>query len=238
MKTISLRGSDPSSITQRGGDTDSQQILLTSQSARRAIKEQQAAALRNAILSRGDLQADTISPEEQALNDLLLQHDPLRLAVATQPIGAEGIVADIEDQGGPALAAEVSNTVPQPPTEIRIRVLPKSISDIGVGDTGDAAPIDCFAVGHYLPVRPTGAEHYVLDIGSAAHVQIQGFLMPQGVKPEFEIPRATKMDLGWGCRKIGRPWGAADLAQRSAAGFDLSETKPVTMGGRARQARG
>ena len=54
MKTISLRGSDPSSITQRGGDTDSQQILLTSQSARRAIKEQQAAALRNAILSRGE----------------------------------------------------------------------------------------------------------------------------------------------------------------------------------------
>jgi hypothetical protein len=74
----------------------------------------------------------------------------------------------------------------------------------------------------------------ILDVGGAAHVQIQGFLLSQGVQPEFEIPRATKMELGLGCRKTGTPWGAADLARRSTTGFDLAEIKPVTMGGRAR----
>jgi hypothetical protein len=74
----------------------------------------------------------------------------------------------------------------------------------------------------------------ILDIGSAAHVQIQGFLAAQGVQREFEIPRATKMNLGWGCRSLGTPFGAADLARRSGLGFDLGEIKPVTMAGRAR----
>jgi hypothetical protein len=71
-------------------------------------------------------------------------------------------------------------------------------------------------------------------IGSAAHIQIQEYLAGRGITPEFPIPRATKLQLGWGCRKLGTEWGYADLARRAGPGFELAEIKPVTMAGRAR----
>ncbi len=148
---------------ERGAETESQPVLVASQSARRAIKEQQAAALCNAILSRGDLQSDTISPEQQALADLLLQHDPLRLSIEGQPVGSD-VPVDLAAQAVSAPAAAdgrtsaTENVIPALPTEIRIRVLMKSIAEIDINETHDPHPIDCIAVGHYLRVRPTGAE--------------------------------------------------------------------------------
>ena len=167
----------PEFANQRGADTESQPILVASQAARRAVKEQQAAALCNVILSRGDLQADTVSPEQQALADLLLQHDPLRLSVEGQPVGSD-MPADSGDGSTQTAAASaipvtpppVSVTIPSAPTEIRVRVLTKSIAEIHPNDTNDVRPIDCIAVGHYLRVRPTGAERD-LDVAISAALQ-------------------------------------------------------------------
>jgi pimeloyl-ACP methyl ester carboxylesterase len=164
-----FKGLGPEFDDQRGAGGNTQQVLLASQVARRAVKEQQAAALSNALLSRGSLQSNAISPEEQALADLLLQHEPLRLSVGGQPIGGGAIAADSVESGGTAKA--ISNAAPPPvETHIRIRVLPRLIEDVAVGDTGDNFPIDCFAVGHYLRVRPTGAEHG-LDVAISSAIR-------------------------------------------------------------------
>ena len=68
----------------------------------------------------------------------------------------------------------------------------------------------------------------ITAIGSAAHIQIQGYLAAKGMAPEFPIPRATKMELGWGCRKADTPFGFADLARRATTGFELAEIKPIS----------
>jgi hypothetical protein len=74
----------------------------------------------------------------------------------------------------------------------------------------------------------------ITGIGSAAHIQIQAYLAAKGIAAEFPIPRATKLNLGWGCRSAATPWGYADLARRAGPGFDLAEIKPISMGGRVR----
>ncbi len=170
------KGLGPEFDSQRGADGENQPILVAAQASRRAVKEQQADALRNIILSRGDLQADTVSPEQQALADLLLQHDPLRLSVGGQPVGND-MPTDMPLAATQAAAtpgtmppAPVKLTVPPARAEIRIRVLLKTIADIAPNETSDARPIDCIAVGHYLRVRPTGAEHD-LDIAISAPLQ-------------------------------------------------------------------
>jgi pimeloyl-ACP methyl ester carboxylesterase len=162
----------PEFDNQRGLDAGSQQTLLASETARHAIKEQQASALRNAILSRGDLQADTVSPEEQALADLLLRHDPLRLSVAGQPVGTD-VPSDAAAASGPAAASKAVNVVLPPVTKIRIHISHKSIGEVSARDSDDEAPIDCIAVGHYLRVRPTGAEHD-LDVAISSALRPDG----------------------------------------------------------------
>jgi hypothetical protein len=144
--------------------------LQASQTGRRAVKEQQAAALTNIILSRGSLDSDTVSPEEQALADLVLEHAPLPLSVAGQPLGTD--TPHDSDTGTGSIPSTIQSA-PAPdlqsqPIEIRIHVIAKSIADIGPSDSADPAatdptPIDCISVGHYLRVRPTGAER-ALDI--------------------------------------------------------------------------
>jgi hypothetical protein len=74
----------------------------------------------------------------------------------------------------------------------------------------------------------------ITGIGSMAHIQIQLYLAAKGITPEFWIPRATKLQPGLGCRKLGTEPGFADLAKKSPLGYDLAEIKPVTMGGRLR----
>lgn len=74
----------------------------------------------------------------------------------------------------------------------------------------------------------------ITDIGSAAHVQIQEYLALKGATAEDPIPRATKLEPGLGCRKLGTPWGYADLSRPGATGREYAEIKPVTMAGRAR----
>jgi hypothetical protein len=62
----------------------------------------------------------------------------------------------------------VATTDTVPLTTIRVRILQKSIADVPrvpvPPDPADPVPIDGIAVGHYLRVRPTGAEH---DIDAA-----------------------------------------------------------------------
>jgi pimeloyl-ACP methyl ester carboxylesterase len=171
------KGLGPEFANQRGADGDDQPILMAAQASRRAVKEQQADALRNVILSRGDLQADTVSAEQQALADLLMQHDLLRLSIAGHPVGSD---MPTDSTSAPAQPAAVTATVappesrtvtiPQAATEIRVRVLLKSIAEIAPNDTSDARPIDCIAVGHYLRVRPTGAERD-LDIAISGQLR-------------------------------------------------------------------
>ena len=64
--------------------------------------------------------------------------------------------------GGTSIAT-VATTATVPPTAIRVRVLEQSIADIprlpAPPAVGDTVPIDSIAVGHYLRVKPTGAEH-------------------------------------------------------------------------------
>jgi pimeloyl-ACP methyl ester carboxylesterase len=152
---------------QRGAEAGNQQFLLASQTSRRAVKEQQVDTLRNAVLSRGSLQADTVSSEQQALADALLEHDPLRLTVAGQTIGTEP-AGDAVSQ--PLETAAPPSVTAPGPVDLRIRILEKSLADVSVGDTGDKFPIDCIAAGHYLRVRPTGAERD-LDLAISATLQ-------------------------------------------------------------------
>ena len=48
-----------------------------------------------------------------------------------------------------------------------IALYPDRWNVVGVDDTNDPVPIDCIAVGHYLRVRPTGAERD-LDVAISA----------------------------------------------------------------------
>jgi Domain of unknown function (DUF4157) len=62
--------------------------------------------------------------------------------------------------------------------------------------------------------------------GSAAHAQIQSFLLP-GVLSELQIPRATKALLGdVGCQPDGTSEGRADLWRRRSGMHQLGEIKP------------
>jgi hypothetical protein len=167
---------------ERGAGED-QAMLLAAQTARRAVKAQQVAALRNSILSRGALDADTVSEEQEALADALLQHDPLRMALAGQDIAIDVHMPEPENVLSAASAhAPVPGKAPttpdqQPPVkqlvpgaiEIRLHVLGKDVQDTGSNDTKDPLPIDCIAVGHYLRVPPTGAER---DLGIALSVAL------------------------------------------------------------------
>jgi pimeloyl-ACP methyl ester carboxylesterase len=171
------KGLGPEFDGQRGGDAiEDQQVLQAAESSRRAIKEQQAAALTNLVLSRGAVDSDTVSVEEQALADLVMEHAPLRISVAGQPLVSESP----RDVGGTYVSGVItdgSDTSPSgrpqlPRPVIRVHVVAKPIEDVGPADaTGpgyiDSAAIDCITVGHYLRVRPTGAERS-LDIAISA----------------------------------------------------------------------
>ncbi len=144
----------------RGVGEESQATMLAAESSRRAARQQQATMLSASLQSRGDLSGQTVSTEEQALSDLIYLRDPLPLQVSGSSTGI-GIVSTPLAGGTPSSSLTTAGTVP--PTVIRVRVLEQSIADISrlpaPPAVGDAVPIDSIAVGHYLRVKPTGAEH-------------------------------------------------------------------------------
>ena len=85
-ETFLFKGLSDQFAGERGAGED-QSSLLAGEAARRSLKEQQALTLRNALVARSDLDSQTISPEEQALADVMLHHDPLPLAISTDRPG-------------------------------------------------------------------------------------------------------------------------------------------------------
>jgi pimeloyl-ACP methyl ester carboxylesterase len=152
----------------RGLAEESQTSMQTGEAARRSIKEQQAIALRNLLTSRGAASGDTVSVEEQALADVIMRHEALPLAVGglgnagTGALLGEPIDVPIAAPQANAQAESAISTsalVPPRPTKIRVHVAQQRIDQITSGASAPEIPIDCIAVGHYLHVRPTGAEH-------------------------------------------------------------------------------
>jgi len=145
----------------RGIGEESQATMLTAEASRRAAKLQQVTALRASLQSRGDLTGQTVSPEEQAISDLIYLRDPLPLQVSGSSTGIGVVSTPVAAGVAPALSVGTPDTVP--PTTISVRILEKSIAAVprvpATPDHADPAPIDALAVGHYLRVRPTGAEH-------------------------------------------------------------------------------
>ena len=153
---------------ERGLGEESQISMLAGEAARRSIKEQQAVVLRNLLASRGDSLGDTVSVEEQALADVIMRHDALPLSVAGQGNAGTGAPLDVPSdapsvKARTGVAAPAASTtgilVPPPRTKIRVHVLEGKIDQIAKDAVANEKPIDCIAVGHYLRVRPTGAEH-------------------------------------------------------------------------------
>lgn len=140
----------------RGIGEESQATMLAAEASRRAARLQQAAMLRASLQSRGDLTGQTVSPEEQAMSDLIYLREPLPLQVSGSGTGIGVVATPIPAGTASTLAATVAQPVAT--TTIRVRVTEQSIADVPRA-TADPRPIDVVAVGHYLRVRPTGAEH-------------------------------------------------------------------------------
>jgi CHAT domain-containing protein/pimeloyl-ACP methyl ester carboxylesterase len=80
----------------RGDEIESQDELRQSEARRRSIKEAQAEQIRLSLIARdATANADAVTPEEQALIDLLLGHDP-------NPQSATPAPAPSDARGGPA----------------------------------------------------------------------------------------------------------------------------------------
>jgi pimeloyl-ACP methyl ester carboxylesterase len=157
----------------RGLGDESQSSMRAGESARRSAKEQQALALRNILVGRGDAKGETLSMESQALEDLITRHDALPLSVAGAGSQGKGaLLATPIDQATLVVALpQASSTIvstklktDQRRTKLRVRVVQGNIDRIAKTGIQGEMPIDCLAVGHYLGVRPTGAE---LDLDRA-----------------------------------------------------------------------
>ena len=149
------KGIGPEFSGDRGVGEESQATMLAAEASRRAARLQQATALRASLQSRGDLTGQTVSPEEQAMSDLIYLREPLPLQVSGSSTSI-GVVSTPVAHGAVPAAAATPDTVP--PTTIRVHVLEQSIAAVP-RVIADPAPIDAVAVGHYLRVKPTGAEH-------------------------------------------------------------------------------
>jgi CHAT domain len=185
--------------------------MLAAEAARKSVKEQQAIALRNLIESRGDVSGQTVSSEEQALADLILRQDPLPLAVSGDgtlgtgaAIGSAAFVSAPLSTGAPAEAsAQQSTQFTGPPrTTIRIHVLVGDIDKIARA-VANEKPIDCMAIGHYLRVRPTGAER---DIDRAITAFFRGAEPPVGSISDEDLILLQFHDRGLLRGELGVPF--------------------------------
>jgi pimeloyl-ACP methyl ester carboxylesterase len=130
----------------RGLEQEDQAALLAAEAERRRIREDKASVLASRLQSRGAVDgAAVISPEEQALADLLMTHE------------ADGRGPGAPPEGSPPSAAEGIPTASVFPVSLRVALRVAKIEDITPG-SGGKLPIDALAVGHYLGVRPSGAE--------------------------------------------------------------------------------
>ena len=136
----------------RGLQQEDQAALLAAEAERRRIREDRATVLSSRLQSRGNVgDAAVISPEEQALADLLMTHEAVPRGPGTPP------------DGSPPLSHgdEAAPTAPVFPVSLRVALRVGNIENISL-DSGGELPIDAVAVGHYVGVRPSGAE-WLLD---------------------------------------------------------------------------
>ena len=167
-ETFLFKGLSDQFAGERGAGED-QSSLLAGEAARRSLKEQQALTLRNALVARSVCDSQTISPEEQALADVDRRiTTPCRspsppTAPALSYFQARPILTPLAGNApptaAPAPAPPASAALPLPRTSIRVRVVEARIAQLAPNAVAGEAPVDCIAVGHYLRVRPTGAEH-------------------------------------------------------------------------------
>ena len=156
----------------RGAGKAEDQMELHSEDAnRRRTREDQAALLSMRLQSRGAVNASVITPEEQALADLLLTHEPLPGA------GGAAVAALGASAAGGVAASANAPAPPVTPVSLRIAIRTGHIQEIEMNG-GGGPPIDAIAVGHYMGVRPSGAE-WMLDgvvspwASGADHVLVQ-----------------------------------------------------------------
>lgn len=168
-------------VAERGAETEDQSNLASQEAARRAAKEQRVVELRNLLATRGASDSDKVSAEEYVLADALLRHDPPQQATAgmssATPGGAAppGMSSVAATSGAANVAANVnSNSLQEetlPRTCIRVHLFLGRIEQVSLNSVpNEKLPIDCMAVGHYLRVKPTGAERD-LDRAISQHLR-------------------------------------------------------------------
>lgn len=175
----------PEFATERGAAGENQPALLATESARKAAKEQQVAKLRTLLSTRGAFDSDRVSAEEYQLADALLRYDaltpstgttasgsgPMAAADAASASAATGASPVATQDGTRGSSANLSQEEALPHTTIRVHVLVGKIEEIALTSAAnEKRPIDCMAVGHYLRVKPTGAER---DLDRAISQQAQ-----------------------------------------------------------------
>lgn len=193
--------------TQRGAATEDQNALLDRESSRRLAKEQQATSLRTLLATRGDSSADTVSTEEYQLADILLRFDassvPAQAATGQPPsaVPAGAAPAAVSTPAAVSAASPVAKTSSSdifsssfpdellPPTTLRIHVYVGGIETLQLNSVPNEVPIDCMAVGHYLSVKPTGAERDLdFAVSQINHLAAVSNASPQQVQDSPDEP--------------------------------------------------
>lgn len=123
----------------RGGDEAIRSELALRREAQETAARDLGTLLRDALRKGGDADPEEITDAERQLEDLLIR-EFARAAEPRPPAERAGLP-------GASAAANAPGT-------IRIRLSRSSIADVEPGEP----PVDAIAVGHYIGVRPAGAE--------------------------------------------------------------------------------
>jgi len=186
------KGLGPEFAAERGTPIiENQALLLASESKRKAAKENQVIQLRTLLSSRGDAATGAVSPEEFQLADAILNFGAAPAPVPPAPPAPREGAAPGTPPIPPAVPIpddmdKASAGVAPLKTQIRIHVFSGGIEQLALTSVPDPVLIDCMAVGHYLRVKPTGAER---DLDRAIYYSLAGAVpplappAPQGAQP-------------------------------------------------------
>jgi pimeloyl-ACP methyl ester carboxylesterase len=137
----------------RGMDADDQLKLQAAEADRRRAREEQALAIASRLQSRGVADPTVVTPEEQALADLLMSHASLSRSLGANPDASDATSALFDDS-----SADPTPAAPPPvPVSLTIAIRVANIEETAPDALGPP-PIDALGVGHYVGVRPSGAE--------------------------------------------------------------------------------
>src|SRR5262249_33070315 len=152
----------------RGPAEEDQVQLLSSETNRRLEKQSQVALLASVLATRGESPNDTISPEEFQLADAILRFNSSPATSAANPMTSPTSLHSGEMQPRfpvsnppPTLSASFDLT-PADDSDvaratIRVHVYLGRIEQLQLNSVNNSV-IDCMSVGHYLRVKPSGAE--------------------------------------------------------------------------------